>query len=127
ARARFHVKATLSCEAIFRVESGSLLLPEAVLRLHVVHADVGYDRFVMEHVAGVGGEAAKVLGDAIKGSLDKWHPGLEREMLAKANKAIEKSADTKEVRVSVFELLKKKGWLGAGTPTSSPAPAATSH
>jgi len=123
ARARFHVKATLSCEAIFRVESGSLLLPEAVLRLHVVHADVGYDRFVMEHVAGVGGEAAKILGDAIKGGMHKWHPSLEHDLLAKANKAIEKAADTKEVRVSVFELLKKKGWLGARTPTPSPAPA----
>lgn len=115
ARARFRVKATLSCEATFRLVAGSLLLPDALLRLRVAHADVTYDNFVMEHVAGIGGEGAKVLGDAARGGLRQWHPSLERDLLTRANAAIEKAADTKEVRVSLFDLLKKKGWLG-GSP-----------
>src|SRR5271156_6584228 len=88
ARAHFRVKATLQCEATFRFDGGNSLLPEAVFRLHVVHSEVGYEHFVTEHAVGVGGEAAKVLGDAIKGGLDKWHPGLERNLFAKANAAI---------------------------------------
>ncbi len=107
AAARFRIRATLHCEAAARVETGALLMPEAVFRLRVLKADVGYDNFVMEHTAGVGGEAAKVLGDAIKGGIHKWHPDLETNLLAKANAAIEKAADTKEVRVTLFELLKK--------------------
>jgi hypothetical protein len=112
AKARFRVKATLQCEATYRLEAGDFLLPEAVFRMRVTQANVGYDNFVMEHVGGLGGEAARILGDAGRGGLNKWHPGLERGLLAKANAAIEKAADTKEVRVSAYDLLKKKGWLG---------------
>lgn len=108
ARARFRVQATLQCEACFRLEAGELLLPDAVFRLRVLHSDVRYDNFVMEHIAGVGGEAAKVLGDAGRGGLKQWHPGLERDLIAKANAAIEKAGDTKEVRLSAYQLLKKK-------------------
>jgi hypothetical protein len=113
ARARFRIKATLYCEASFQLVSGSLLVPDAVFRLRVVRSDVNYDNFVMEHAAGVGGEAAKVLGDAGRGGLHKWHPALEHKMLERANAAIEKAADTKEVRLSVSDLLKSKGWLPA--------------
>jgi hypothetical protein len=111
-RARFRARATLHCEATYRLEPGKRFVPDAVFRLRVVKADVRYDNFVMEHVAGVGGEAAQILGDAVRGGLHKWHPGLERGLLARANAAIEKAADTREVRVSAYEMLKKKGWLG---------------
>lgn len=112
AKARFRVKATLPCEATYRFEAGKLFVPDAIFRMRVTQANVGFDNFVMEHVAGLGGEAARILGDAGRGGLHKWHPGLERGLLGKANAAIEKAADTKEVRVSAFDLLKKKGWLG---------------
>lgn len=111
ARARFRVKATLQCEATYRLEAGQSFIPDAVFRMRVARADVRYDNFVAEHAAGLGGEAAKVLGDAVQGSLNKWDPGLERGLLDKANAAIEKAADTKEVRVNARDLLKKKGWL----------------
>jgi hypothetical protein len=111
ARARFRVKATLDCEAIFRLEDGSLLLlPDAVFRLRVVRADVGYDNFEAEHLAGLGGELAELLGDAVRGGLRRWHPDLERNLLTRLNSAIEQSADTKEVRLSVSKLLHKQGW-----------------
>ncbi len=111
AKARFRVRATLPCEATYRFEAGKLFVPDAVFRLRVTQANVGIENFVMEHVAGLGGEAARLLGDAGRGGLTQWHPGLERELLGKANAAIEKAADTKEVRISAFDLLKKKGWL----------------
>lgn len=111
ARARFRARATLECEATYRLETGQSWLPDAIFRLHVTKATVGYDNFVTEHAGGLGGEAARLLGDAVRGSLNKWDPGLERELLAKANAAIEKAADTRDVRISAYDLLKKKGWL----------------
>lgn len=120
AEARFRLKATLNCEATVRLVAGSLLVPDAILRLHVVRADVNYDNFVMEHVGGIGGEAAKVLGDAGRGGLRQWRPSLEQNLLAKANAAIEKAGDTKEVRVSLTDLLKKKGWLPGDAGTGPP-------
>ncbi|MBY0524969.1 MAG: hypothetical protein K2R98_16305 [Gemmataceae bacterium] len=121
-RARFRARATMNCEATFRLEPGAVaLLPDAVFRLHVVKADVKYDNFVTEHIAGLGGDMAEILGDAIRGGLKQFNPSLERDLLAKANAGIEKAADTKEVRVSLYELLKKKGWLGSPPPVTAPA------
>ena len=53
--------------------------------------------------------------------MKKWHPSLERDLLAHANAAIEKAADTKDVRISLHDLLKKKGWLTAPAPAPLPA------
>jgi hypothetical protein len=106
-RARLRVKLTLRCEAVMRIESAGKLLPEAVFRLRVLQADLGYDRLVIEHIAGVGGDGAKVLGEAVHVALQGLRPSLERNLLAKANAAIVKAGDTKEVRVSLLSLLGK--------------------
>src|SRR5260370_13628595 len=81
------------------------IIPEMVFRARVVRANVGYDRLTVEHIAGVGGDAAKLLGEAIQQGLRQWHPSLERDLIAKANAAIEKAADTKEVRVNLKQLV----------------------
>ena len=107
-RARLRVKLLLNCEATARVEKGKKLLPDAVLRLRVTGAKLDYDHFKVEHVAGVGGETAKLLGDGIRGALRQWHPSLERELRAKAEAAIVKAGDSREVRVNVLELLRSR-------------------
>jgi hypothetical protein len=104
ARARFRVRASLACDANFRFGLGEGLLPEAVVRFRVIQSYVNYDNFVTEHMAGIGGEAAEVLGSAIRGGLNRWHPSLERDLLNRVNAAIEKSADTKEVRLSLYAI-----------------------
>ena len=106
-RARLRVKLALRCEAVTRVETTGKLLPEAVFRLRVLQADLGYDRLVVEHIAGIGGDGAKVLGEAVHATLRGLRPSLERDLLAKANAAIVKAGDTKEVRVSLLSLLGK--------------------
>ncbi len=111
AKAKLRVKALLSCEATTRLESGSQLLPDAVFRLRVTQAQVSYDNLVVEHIAGIGGEAAKLIGDGLKGGLHQWRPSLEKELLAKADAAIVKAADTKEVRVSLSQLFSGKNRL----------------
>lgn len=107
-RARLRTKLTLNVEATAKLAAGGGLLPDAVFRLRVLRAESGYDNFVAEHVAGVGGEAAKLLGDAARGSLKQWHPSMERELLAKIDTAIVKAGDTKEVRVNLSKLLEKR-------------------
>jgi hypothetical protein len=107
-RARLRVKLTLHCEATARLDGSGGLLPDAVFRLRVLDADSGYDNFVVEHIAGMGGEAAKLLGDAARGSIKQWRPSMERELLSKADAAIVRAGDTKEVRVSLAKLLGKK-------------------
>jgi hypothetical protein len=107
-RARARVKLTLPCEASARIETDGKWLPDAVLRLHVTGSDFSYDHFVVEHVAGVGGDAAKLLGNAARSALRQWRPSLERNLVEKANAAILKAGDAKEVRVSLLSLLGKK-------------------
>jgi hypothetical protein len=113
ARARLRVKLLLRCEAVTRLETNGSLLPDAYFRLRVTRADLRYDNLVVEHVAGVGGEMAKVLGDAVKGGLDEWHPSLERDLLTRANAAIVQAGDTKEVRLSLVKLFNSKDQLSA--------------
>jgi hypothetical protein len=117
-RARLRLKLTMHCEATGRLE-GNGFLPEAVVRLRVVQSEAGYDNFVVEHVPGIGGEMAKVLGDAARSGMQQWHPSLERNLLARANEAVVKAGDTKEVRVGLAALLSKSG---AGSLLLPPPP-----
>jgi hypothetical protein len=107
-RAQLRVRLTLRCEATAQLDPGGGLLPDALFRLRVLQAESGYDNFVVEHILGVGGEAAKLLGDAARGSVKQWRPSMEKDLLAKANAALVKAGDTKEVRVSLTKLLGKK-------------------
>jgi hypothetical protein len=104
-RARLRVRLTLWCEAVTRLEPKGKLLPDAVFRLRVTRAEVGFDNLVVEHVAGVGGDAARVLGDAARACLHQWRPSLEKRLLDRAAAAIVKAGDTKEVRISLSKLM----------------------
>jgi hypothetical protein len=115
--ARMRLKLDLDCEATTRLEPGGGLLPEAVFRLRVTQADLRYDNFVTEHLAGVGGEAARLLGQGLRTGLRQWHPSLERDLLARAEAAIVKAGDTREVRLNLAGLfLRVSKMRGTGTP-----------
>jgi hypothetical protein len=105
-RARLKVGVTLQCEAVGQVRPGTLL-PDLVLRLRVLHSDVRYSNVVCEHFAGFGGTPAKMAGDLLLKSVRRFHPALERKLLDRANAAIVKAADTKEVRIEFSKLLGK--------------------
>lgn len=108
-RARMRVRLNLDCELTTKVEKKGLL-PDALIRLKVVRSDLKYDNLVVEHTAGIGGDGAKLLGSAMLETVKALKPNLERDLLAKANAAIVKAGDTKEIRISLMELLggKKK-------------------
>jgi hypothetical protein len=107
-RARLRVKLTVKCEATTRIQPTGTLVPDAVFRLRVLESDVRYDNLVVEHTAGVGGEAAKLIGDLVVGGAHRFKPSVERNLLARANAAVVKAGDTKEVRLSLLGLLNGK-------------------
>ena len=105
ARAKARVRVTLDCEAATRIDS-SQLLPELVFNLKVAKADLKYDNLKFEHIAGVGGEAAQIIGEAAHAAVTQWRPSIERDLLARANAAIVKAGGEREVRLSLAKLLK---------------------
>lgn len=104
-RARCKAVLHLECESIARTEKkpGSLL-PDIVFRMRVLEAKLNYYDFVVEHTAGIGGDAAKILGNAVHDTIKQWKPSLERNLLNKANAAIAKAGDTKEIRLGLSKL-----------------------
>jgi hypothetical protein len=106
-RARARVKLTLRCEVLSRLEAKGKGLPDVVFRMRVVGSDFQYDNLKVEHLAGLGGDLAEILGEALHSGINQWRPSLERNLIAKANAAIVKGADTKEVRISLSRLLGK--------------------
>ena len=106
AEAKMRLNLAVRCEATTRLEPNGTLLPDAVFRLRVTEAKLGYDHFEVDHVAGVGGELAKIIGEAAKAGIEQWRPSLQRNLLQKADAAIVKAGDTKEIRLSLMKLLK---------------------
>jgi hypothetical protein len=111
-RGRLRVRLHLWCEVTSRSETAAgALIPDVIFRLRVTKADLGYDNLVVEHIAGIGGEAAKVMGDTIHGFLRDFRPQMERHLLDRANAAIVQAGDTKEVRLSLSNLFEHKDAL----------------
>jgi hypothetical protein len=115
-RARFRVRLQLGCEATARLEPGGLLLPEAVFRLRVLQSRLEVENLVVEHIAGVGGDAAELFGDLARSGLRQWHPSLERDLIARAEAAVVKAGDTKEVRLTLAQLWRKRTHAGPVAP-----------
>ena len=107
-RARAQIKLDMECENTLRVEFDKNNLPDFILRMRVVAARLNYDDPVVEHINGIGGEGAKIIGKAALRAMKQWRPSIERDLLAKANAAIVKTADTREIRLGFGGLVKAK-------------------
>lgn len=108
-RARAQVKLVMDCEDTIRFDtSKNAIIPDVIVRAKATRADLTYDKLVVEHINGVGGDAAKIIGKAVHDVVKKARPSLERDLLAKANESIVRAADTKEIRLSFGNLLKTK-------------------
>jgi hypothetical protein len=103
-RARLQLKVALDCESLLRAQKSKGLLPDLIFRLRVTHADVGYDNLVVEHINGIGGSAARLIGETLRSTLKLCKPSLEQDLLDRADAAIIKAADTREVRLSLGRL-----------------------
>jgi hypothetical protein len=108
-KARAKVWAALRCEMTVKVESTKSWLPDLILKLRVTNAELSYSGLDVMHIAGLGGDGAKVLGEALKETIKQVKPSLEKELLEKAGAALVKAGNTKTVRVSLGKLFKSGG------------------
>lgn len=100
-RAELHCVVELTDKIEFQPGSR---LPVISFRIRVVEANLKYKDLVCERTLGVGGDAAALFGKTMLAVLKTVHPNTEKDLLAKANAAIVKAADTKEVRVELDKL-----------------------
>jgi hypothetical protein len=104
-RARMHVQLTLDGTLECRVDAAPAGgLPDFVFHLHASRANLTYDHLVVEHAAGLGGTAARLVGELVQDHVHRFHPSVERKLLDRADAAILKAADRREVRVSLSKL-----------------------
>jgi hypothetical protein len=105
-RARCHAELKLSVELTSQLTTKpKSLIPDMSFRVRVTNADLTYRDLVCEHTLGVGGDAARLLGKVVYDVLKTVKPDFEKSLLEKANTAIVKAADTKEVKVEFDKLL----------------------
>lgn len=104
-RARCRPILTLQCESTTKAVKTGSFLPDITFRMRVLKADLNYDQLVVEHTAGVGGDLAKTLGKATIDMVNQVKPSIQRDALEKANKAIVKVGDTKEIKLGLGNLM----------------------
>ncbi len=107
-RGRMRVQLDMDLETTARFDLGKSGVPEFVFRLRIARANLTYRDMVITHVPGLGGTAARLIGEASRSALKQWHPSLERRLLERANAAIVKAADTKEIRLGIGGVAKNK-------------------
>jgi len=112
ARGTARVSVKVNCEMTTRFEqTPGNLLPAAVVRVRVTDADLTYADLKCEHIARLDGKPAEVVGEVVLRTLHRVKPSLETSLKEKANAAIVKGADTKEVRVELDKLFPGRGVL----------------
>jgi hypothetical protein len=107
-KARAKIAVVLHCESISRTEPTGKFLPDIVFRLRVTSAQFHYYELDVEKVFGIGGDIGEALGHGLVDLLKTLKPSLERDLQEKANAAIVKAGDSKEVRISLSKLLEGK-------------------
>jgi hypothetical protein len=84
------------------------ILPTITLRAKVTQAKVSYWDLECEHALGSDGPVARAAGKAVYDVLKKMRPDAEKALLAKADAAIVKAADSKEVTLELGNLFSGK-------------------
>lgn len=109
-RVRCRATLDLACELTSNITfAPKAVLPTIDLRIRATEARVGYTDVVCEHTFGLDGKPAEVLGKAALEVMKKVAPQVERDLLAQANAAVLKAADTRDVRVEFDKLLPRPG------------------
>ena len=104
ARCRVGLKLDCVCTSRIGVAKGGLL-PSAEISVKVLRAECGYSDFVCERVGKIHGKPAALAGEAAREFVRMIKPGLEAEILTKANAAVLKAVEAKPVRVELDKLL----------------------
>ncbi len=107
-RGRCLVGILLQCELESKIQkSKNSFLPAITFSPRVVKANLGYNQMVIEHTLGVGGEAAKFLGQSFFDLLKQIKPHLEGDLLNKANQGIVNTTNRKDIHLQFEKWFKK--------------------
>jgi hypothetical protein len=108
-RGRFEAKAVLNCETVSMTTwAPDKLLPSQLFHVSVAKADVAAHDIKIDHTAGMGGEGAEKLGDAALAAIKLLKPDLEADLRDRANKAIVKAGQSREVRLDFEKMLRRE-------------------
>jgi hypothetical protein len=99
------VKAEVVSKA--RFQKGSFF-PEMTLMLRVTDADLFYEKLVVDHTAGVDGDAARVIGNVLIDLVKAVKPDVEKELREKAEAAVVKAVGIREFKVALDRLFRMK-------------------
>lgn len=98
----------LLCTSRLELDTDTKGLPALKYRLKTERAKASYDDLIVKHVAGVGGSAAKWIGDWSVDAMNQLKPSIERKLIDKLSAKLVKAADTKEIQISLSGVERKK-------------------
>jgi hypothetical protein len=81
-------------------------VPDLMLTVTTTEAKLFYDKLVIDHTAGLDGEAANKVSELVIDLIKKLMPDLEKQLLDKGGEAIVKAAGTKEIKLELDKLMK---------------------
>ncbi len=99
------LKAEVTTKTEFKKGS---FLPEVSLKLRLTDADIYYDKIVVDHTAGLDGDAAKAIGDVLLDVAKAVKPDLEKDIREKAEAAVVKAVGVREFKLALDKLLQTK-------------------
>lgn len=108
ARGSAKVRLRLICESKLVIEPSGSYLPTIRYRLRVTESTASYDDLKFKHVPGLGGSAAKIIGEWTVDAMNQLKPSIERKLIDKLTQKVVKAADTKEIQLSLAGIERKK-------------------
>lgn len=74
----------------------------------VENVDIKYSNVEVDRIGAIGGYAARVLGDAFTGAIDKWFADKKREAIDKAKSAVSRSfGGSIEIRNAIAQMIRQ--------------------
>lgn len=98
--ARCRLQLRLEGEVVAEVQPTASVLPDLVLHLRVHQCQLTYDHLVVEHLAGLGGSGARLLGEVLRSSLHRFAPQIERHLEERLQASLVRALEQRPVRLS---------------------------
>ncbi|MCS7021638.1 MAG: hypothetical protein NZ703_04595 [Gemmataceae bacterium] len=107
---RAHCKAGLTLQAAVSSRQErplGALLPTYVLKVHVHEARLDYADLKVDHILGLDGKAAQVVGDTIRELIRRFKPDFENQLRRRAEAAVIRATDNRELYLTLDEWLRR--------------------
>jgi hypothetical protein len=107
-RAHCKVGLTLRAEVSSRQEHPiGAFLPTYILKVRILEARLDYDDVVVDHILGLDGRVAQVVGDGIREVIRRLKPDFEEQLRRKAEAAVVQVTDNRELYLTLDDWLRR--------------------